>query len=75
MKKCSRLDFANFNATDIYQNIDILDPIADLKKNNTARYCFDFPNNVTLPEYGDPFKGGNGTFYNKIIIIPRSNIS
>jgi len=68
------VDFENFNATDIYENIDSLDPIADLKKNKTIRYCFDIPKNVTLPEYGNPFKGGNGTFYNKINIALHSDI-
>jgi hypothetical protein len=80
LKKCSREDFANFNATYIYDNIDSLDPIADLKKNKTIRYCFDFPKNLTLPEYGYPFKGGNGTLYNKIKIelnssIPKSELA
>ena len=73
LKECTREDFANFNATNIYDNIDTLDPLADLKE-NTSRYCFDIPKNVTLPEYGNPFKGGNGTFYNKIKIAPNSAI-
>ena len=73
LKECTREDFVNFNATNIYDNIDALDPLADLK-NYTVRYCFDIPKNVTLPEYGNPFKGGNGTFYNKIKIAPNSAI-
>ena len=65
MKKCSREDFANFNATEIYENLDSLDPI---NKTTEARYCFNIPKNETLPEYGDPSKGGNGTFFNTIYI-------
>ena len=50
MKKCSRVDSANFNVSDIYENLDVLDPI---NKTIQARYCFDIPKNETLPEYGD----------------------
>ena len=51
MRNCTREDFTNFNATDIYDNIDRLDPIY---KTTQAIYCFDFPKNETLPEYGNP---------------------
>ncbi len=50
LKICSREDFANFNATEIYDNLDTLNPI---NKITEARYCFDIPKNETLPEYGD----------------------
>ena len=49
MRNCTREDFAEFNATDIYDNLDILDPI---DKRNHSRFCFDFPKNETFPEYG-----------------------
>ena len=65
LRNCSREDFLNFNAIDIYENLDTLDPIDET---TCARYCFDFPKNETLPEYGDPKQGGNGTFYNRIYI-------
>ena len=51
LRNCTREDFTNFNATDIYDNIDRLDPIY---KTTQAIYCFDFPKNETLPEYGNP---------------------
>ena len=50
LKYCTREDFANFNATDIYDDLDALDLISD--KKTQARYCFDFRKNETLPEYG-----------------------
>ena len=55
MKECSRKDFENFNATEIYDNLDTLDPIVDYKFNKTfvRRYCFDIPKDEKLPDYGD----------------------
>ncbi len=50
LRNCSREDFANFNATEIYDNLDTLDPMDRITE---ARYCFDIPKNETLPEYGD----------------------
>ena len=61
MRNCNREDFENFNAIEIYNNLDILDPIYET---NGARYCFDIPKNETFPEYGRPDEGGNGTFFN-----------
>ena len=51
MRNCNREDFENFNAIEIYNNLDILDPIYET---NGARYCFDIPKNETFPEYGRP---------------------
>ena len=45
-------------------NLEKLDPI----HKNEFRYCFNFPKNETLPEYGDPTYGGNGTWHNSIQI-------
>ena len=68
MRNCSREDFENFNAIDIYNNLETIDFILDSEKNFTVRYCFDIPKNETFPEYGDIADGGNGTFFNKIYI-------
>ena len=53
MRNCSREDFENFNAIDIYNNLETIDFIEDSEKNIIARYCFDIPKNETFPEYGD----------------------
>ena len=39
------------------------------------RYCFDIPKNETVPEYGDPDNGGNGTFFNLIQMKLKANIT
>ena len=72
MRNCTREDFAEFNATDIYDNLDILDPV---DKRYHSRFCFDFPKNETFPEYGEPDNGGNGTFFNVIVMKLKSNIT
>ena len=53
MRDCSREDFENFNAIDIYNNLDAIDFVLDSKKKFITRYCFDIPKNETFPEYGD----------------------
>ena len=66
MKECTRKDFEDFNATHIYDNLEKLPPITDylFNKTFTKKYCFDIPKDKILPEYGDSYFNGNGTFYN-----------
>ena len=74
VKECTRENFEDFNASHIYDNLDTLDPKDEFfGKNYIKRYCFDIPKNEILPEYGDPDKNGDGTFYNRIKFVPNSD--
>ena len=68
----TKADFENFNASYVYDKLDTLDPIDKIQQ---VRYCFDFPKNETFPEYGEPDNGGNGTFFNVIVMKLKPNIT
>lgn len=67
MKECSRQDFEKFNATFLFDDFDVLDPLNFNDENNETnfkRYCFDIAKNETFPLSGNSSYNRNGTFYN-----------